>query len=125
MKLRHECVRDVLLAIEAHDEVNPFLFDTDLKPMLKKTHRYSENDLNYTILQLIDAGFLDARSVTNGGYIFQINKITWAGHQFLDNIKDNDSWKKAKEKALTVGGAALPIIAQFAWDIAKERLGIN
>jgi len=31
-------------------------------------------------------------------YSVEINKITWEGHQFLDNIRDNDSWKKAKEK---------------------------
>jgi len=125
MKLKHDCVRNVLLAIEEHDDVNTFLFDTDLKPMLMKAYYYSENDLNYTVLQLIDAGFLDAKNVTDGGYIFLINKITWEGHQFLDNIRDNDSWKKAKEKALTIGGVSLPILAQIAWDIAKERLGIN
>ena len=66
MKLKHDCVRNVLLAIEAHDEINSFLFDTTLKPMLMKTYFYLENDLNYTVLQLIDAGFLDAESVTNG-----------------------------------------------------------
>jgi len=125
MKLRHDCVRDVLLAIEAHNEVSTFSFDMTLKPMLMKTYYYSENDLNYTILQLIDAGFLDAKNVTNSGYIFLIDKITWSGNQFLDNIRDEDSWKKAKEKVLAVGGVALPIVAQIAWDIAKDKLGIN
>ncbi|MBS4045088.1 MAG: DUF2513 domain-containing protein [Alphaproteobacteria bacterium] len=63
--------------------------------------------ISYHIHLLHDAGFIEADDVSSiGQYEWEAKSLTWAGHEFLDNARNETIWQKAKEKVGTsIGGS--------------------
>ena len=60
---------------------------------------YSRNDIIYSADKLLEAGFIEGtkiKTIGSGPPGIRITTITWSGHQFLDNIRDNKVWKHTK-----------------------------
>ncbi|MGJ0374890.1 DUF2513 domain-containing protein, partial [Listeria monocytogenes] len=55
-------------------------------------------------------------------YDVSIESITWQGHLFLDNIRDNESWKKVKQIADKVASASLLVTAELAGKYALSTI---
>lgn len=125
MKLDRECVRHLLLAVESlkpKENVNSGNF-MDFEGM-------GEFDLpavTYTAERLEEAGFVDIRFIRalGGRNSFVINALTWDGHQFLDNIRDDGIWKETKNITSKVGSASLTILTEVAASVVKKALGLN
>ena len=50
---------------------------------------------------LADAGLLDSYEPIYGDdriYAFSVGSLTWAGHDFLDKIRENTMWDRIKDK---------------------------
>lgn len=47
-----------------------------------------------------------------------VNKLTWQGHELLDDIRDPDIWNKTKERAKVLSGVGVA----FVWEIAKAEI---
>ncbi len=124
MKLSHECVRDVMLAIE---EI-PYRHYIESNKFIVKD--YDKDEINYTIKRLYEAGFLDAKDQsTLSDYEFTVMSLSYYGHQFLGNIRPQGSWDKTKKAANKVGSVSIDILATFAAKVTAEliakQLGIN
>lgn len=124
MELNYDCVRECLLSIEK-TQTNPtdFLQLDDLS-----IPAYSSNEIFYTLCKLQDAGFIDGTPKVwmGGGMDFFIKSITWSGHEFLNNIRDDNTYKAAKDKVKsTVGSVSLSVFAGVVLALVKERLGIQ
>ena len=87
---------------------------------------YSDEQTNYHIALLIEANYLDGKThySSRGGKnsekipdFVHIKKITWNGHEFLDQARSNSTWEKAK-KYLSDKGQSLSI------DSIKIALGV-
>jgi len=120
MKLDHECVRDLLLAIESVETIYSF----DLEPFHKEQvvlQKYSYKTLCHTAILLNDGNFLIAKDKQfyDGMVNVEIFRITPKGYEFLAKIKDLKKWKQILAKASKLGEISLPIIAQIAWDIVR------
>lgn len=126
MKLNHDCVRDVLLFTEEIG-LNDTAFADNLfnSDRLKK---YSQDDITYTVLKLVEADYLSASiPVLDDEYQLQfVSALTWQGHQFLDNIRSDTVWHKTKTKvAESIGSASVSILSQVAASFVKSMLGLN
>ncbi|MBI3398676.1 MAG: DUF2513 domain-containing protein [Deltaproteobacteria bacterium] len=61
--------------------------------------------INQHIANLIDAGLVNGTTnSTNVRTTVLVNDLTWAGHDFLDAMRDDNLWNKAKEHVLKPGG---------------------
>ena len=52
---------------------------------------------------LADAGLLDSFAPTYGDdriYTFSVGSLTWAGHDFLDKIRENTLWNRIKDRSI-------------------------
>lgn len=116
MKLNHDCVRDVLLFIETNfDDV--YTSENSLNIKIKN---YSSQEINYACLKLLEAGFINGNPQPDSkcpSFMF-VFSLTWRGHQFLDNIRVDESWKKTKSIISKIGSASLNIVSQVASNIA-------
>lgn len=119
MKLIHDCVRDVMLDIEENLILHQTISDVDIQNRLKK---YSHDDIYYTCQKLQEAGYLNVDFYMDGSY--DIANMTYNGHQFLDNIRDDGIWKEVKSKISKLTGVSLPIIYQVASQAIITRLGL-
>lgn len=96
MKLNHECVRDLLLYIEEN-----VYYGSSLNIDNCNLTKYSSDDIRYAAEKLAEAGYINCKiqkfvtSETPGIFIYS---LTWNGHQFLDNIRDDGVWKDTKKR---------------------------
>lgn len=106
MRLNPDCMRDILLVAEDHLPLNDSLPMTDLISLLPN---YSEDELTYTCLKLKEGGFLKIFDIpVNRGFIVnEIQQLTYEGHQFLENIRDQSTWNKVKQKLPLLGSSSL------------------
>jgi hypothetical protein len=74
----------------------------------------------YNFIQALDAGLIDALKFVDGS--FQVKKLTWAGHDFLDSVRDEKTWVKTKQGALAAGGWTLDILKDLAKGFIKKQI---
>jgi len=120
MKRDMDLVRDLLMYIE-----NDPTFDgqswqnLELPDEMYDKHRTEE--IAYHVGLLIEAGFIRGQL---GATAPTISKLTWNGHEFLDNIKDRDIWHKAKQRIKGLPGVALTVVAEIAKEEIRKKLGL-
>lgn len=113
MRLDPDLIRLVLLEGEKEEPV-------DLSS-------YSEEQINYHRAQLIKAGFAEGHIELAGlGPIgvpwAEIYDLTWAGHEFLSNARNDTIWKRAKVEIAKQGGSVSlevlkTVLAQLALNL--------
>ena len=58
-----------------------------------------------------------------------VDRLTYAGHEFLDAVRDGEVWRRTKEGAAKAGGAGLKLMLQlgvaYGKQVAAERLGLH
>jgi hypothetical protein len=126
LKLNSDCVRAVLLACEEiPDGTYPALEDFF---SYEQTRNYSSEDISYSMKKLAEAGFVEFRQIKSlGSPSFDgfFMDITWNGHQFLDNIRNDTVWKKTKEKVSSaVGSTSLQVMGAVASAVSLKLLGL-
>ena len=99
MKRDMELIRIILLDTEGETQV-------DLSP-------YNEEHLKYHKKLLLDRGFIEGIEISSlvGLSEVIIESLTWAGHDFLDDARDDRVWQEAmQEIGKYVGSASLDVV---------------
>lgn len=142
MKLNYECMRKVLLKLEELLELNENL---SFKEMTVKeiinipalSNEFSPEDIAYSIYMLADAELIYYQSEyykdynLGNNYHFgkiiasNVKSLTYKGHEFIENIRNDTIWKKVIEKLKPLGGMTIEIISQAAVDTIKSKLNIS
>lgn len=126
MKLDHELVRDILILIEDSSSLRG---PTDKEFLLiGESHDADKLQVGYTLDKIFEAGFTKLKPLPGGDsyYFLQSGSLTFNGHAYLDNIRDNDIWNSTKKKITsTVGSASLEIFSKVASDLIARSLGLN
>lgn len=127
MKLNPDCMRDILIVMEnaAYQEtLSPNTIYSSLPG-------YSEDEINYSIIKLEEAGFIDAiiSEYDTGIAILRLDDITYCGHQFLSDVRSDSVWKDVKEISKKVGSNSIASISQIASGvitaIIQNQLGLK
>lgn len=134
MKLNHDCIRDVMIYIE-----NNCIYEDDSRGnrsihsrvFYEITHdkklssRYTEDEIRYVVAQLYFEDMVIATMTpeTLNFRQFDVDSLSFKGHEFLDNIKDDTIWKKTKKfVGERLNSASLAIIGNVAGKLALEAL---
>jgi len=117
-----DLIRDLLLFVEENDELR-YAVDTGFT--LPDDFQHLDLDvLGYHVHLLIEAGLVEGkvRRDTMGATIACfITRITWEGHEFLDNIRSETIWNRAKERvSQTAGSVSLSILKKVATKVAAD-----
>jgi hypothetical protein len=103
MKLNLDLVRAILLHIEAappNQDVGPIRLDGyDEDEVLAHLDLLAERDL-------IDANITRAGSGAKRIYAAYVKSLTWEGHEFLDNARNEEVWSRTKALVKERGGSA-------------------
>lgn len=128
VKLDIDLVRELLLFLEQRSTHGGVKYDEI------QIEGYGALEVGYHLIRMYEAGLLTGevtRSSSTPDRIIEVMPfdLTWAGHEFLEDIRDPEIWKRTKDGARKMGGAS----AQFIWEIAKaygkhvikEKLGLS
>ena len=121
MKRDLDLVRKILAAMEATDR--------GFYARTPEIDGYTAEEIGYHAHLMAEAGFItavDATDMSSGSPNAIPMALTWAGHDFLDSIKDDSIWNKAKEVAIKpMAGLAFEVLKEWLKQEAKSRLGIS
>ena len=122
MKRDLDLIRRILLEIEALPPGQSL--DSIKYP------EYEELTIHKHVDLLDQAGLIEAiiKKVkpTNRVVKFMITGLTWKGHDFLDLVKNDSIWNKAKEKFLKPGVSfSFEILFEWLKMKAKEKIGLS
>ena len=113
MRLNQDLIRALLLEAEGEEPVD--------------LGGYTDEQIAYHKCQLINAhlaeGFIHAGL---GGIIgAEINDLTWEGHEFLANARNDTIWNRGKKEVTKLGGSVSlevlkAILTQIALNLIKK-----
>lgn len=123
MKLNPDCMRAVMLEIENKWEIgtdssgNLYMGEVDIHHLYKALDKYSKEDIFYSLYNLNQAEYLDLSVfMADGGVILEcvVNHMTYAGHEFLNRIRDPKHWSVIKSGLSAVRNYSLDAINSIA-----------
>ncbi len=120
-----DLVRHLLLKLEGEQSYKDAKESAADAALLTNT-KITKKTVHEHYLWLFDAGFIEAQLIARaGGYsVVYPRRLTWAGAEYLDCVRDSKIWRETKSKLSAVGSASLPIIQKLAESIIKKVLSI-
>lgn len=123
MKLDKDLVREILLAVEAHDK-------PPLGWMTLELGGHAPDLVSYHVMQLDGAGFIVGQKLGGmNSFKWEPKHLTYQGHEFLETIRDGEVWALTKNGAEKVGSASLGLMLElgkaYGKQVLKDRLGIE
>ena len=131
MKLDHDLVRCVLLAIEECENIVG-INENELLDYLKKHGSYNDrNSIAYTVSKLKEANFItgNVQWANDSPALIMAGNLTYEGHKFLDNIRDDKVWKDTKTILSRFSSVSLSFVSSVASNVISQliqkQLGFN
>jgi len=82
---------------------------------------YDVDQIDYHLSQIRQAGFIDeggTRPISGIGF----RCLTPAGHDFLDSVRDPETWSKTKKAAAGAGGLTLDLLKDLAKGFIRKQI---
>jgi hypothetical protein len=111
-----DLTREILLKVEAESRLDGNHWLRYSSPEELGITGHSVEEVGYHLDLLIEEGFVKGRSGRE--VIPALNKMTWKGHELLDDIRGTSIWESAKERAKGLGGVGIA----FMWELAKAEI---
>lgn len=115
MKRNMDLVRSILLKVE--ESGNPKLRSV---PAVDGS---TQLEVVYHVDLLTQAGLVEATDASsNAGRAFIEIGLTWQGHEFLENVRDPEIWRKTKAGATKVGSLSIGVLVDVAKAVVAAKL---
>ena len=123
MELDYDFVRKLLLHIEKEASLQG-IGGNDLYKFANDENK-SKEDLQYTIIKLVDGKLITASlgKSSNKLQIYSVN-LTYQGHEYLNNIRDNKIWKNTKKISSKLSSVSLEILKSIAINEINKVIGL-
>ena len=130
MKLNPDCIRAVMLEIEkSHkyyqdDDGNVTVDPLQMADICKALPKYNPEDIYYTLFNLEQAGYIDLFKRWASGHLYacHVNHMTFAGHEFLGEIRDPKQWSLVKKGLKSAKSFSLDLVSAVAKGVAKAAI---
>ena len=119
MKRDMELIRMVML--EAEKSKDPYeLIDP-------KFEGHSETEISYHTALLVDAGLLHGKDRSAiGVFRWSAGALTWAGHEFVEAVRDDEIWKEALAITAKSGnGTVFELLTKALMSVLHRRAGLE
>jgi hypothetical protein len=121
-----ELVRAILLATESSPPQTMASPNVSSEPL--RIDGYDDLVVTQHVVLLEQKGLVTANYITaNGvGRVHARNvQLTWDGHEFLDNARNDTIWRKSQDIAKRAGSVSFDVLKAILVALVKERLGIG
>lgn len=131
MQLNLDCIRGVLLAVEKLQIIESnYTGGFSTRKVSSKAlfdelaDAFLQEDIVYTVRLLEDGGYIKADIHQSGHTIpsFYIESMTYKGHEYLEQIKNDTVWSKTKRISSSVGCSALETVLDIAKTVISTAI---
>lgn len=125
MKRDMDLIRELLLRLEALPMrpgaiVHIYVDESDPEDSFL-VEGFSADQAGHHLHLIWDAGLIDGGN-TRPMVGVNFRSLTWAGHDFLDSIRDPVVWDKTKKGALEAGGFTFDLLKDLAKGFIKKQI---
>jgi len=117
MKRDMDLIRKILIRIEKYPHFPEVSAGKPEIPM--EFDEYSQEEVYYNLNLLSQAGLVNSDHGNTYSYRF-VHGLTWQGHEFLDLMKKDTLWKKAKDAMKETGGMAFQVLMRILIETATR-----
>ena len=121
MKRDMDLVRKILIQMDEYEH--------GFSPQHLKIEGYSDEQIGYHCYLMGEAGLIENIGITSSGDNTPLalpKNLTWAGHEFLDNSRDPDIWKQAKDIIVgKIGNASFAVWTSVLTKVVLQNLGLG
>lgn len=124
MRRDMDLIRELLLRLEAWPmELGDAVMITPDNPALAVAG-FDIAQINHHLDLIHEAGFINNGGHPEAGpmFGFLFLGLTWAGHDFLDSVRDPAIWAKTKHGAMAAGGFTVELLADLAKGFVKKQI---
>jgi hypothetical protein len=118
VQLDADLMRELLLHIEqAYPRVGKLVY-----PIISG---YTEEQVAYHCLMAYEAGFIDALDASSFDRPFPEmypKRLTYAGHQYVEKVRDPVIWTKTKEGAKKIGSFSIETLGKLATGFIETQV---
>lgn len=119
MKRDMELVRTLLLRLESqHRGVGVIVFDYGDEELA--VDGYEPATIMGHLGLIVDAGLAHGRLGGTGSFSF--DGLTWSGHDFVDNVRDEEIWRRTKEGVSLAGGFTFDLMKGLAKGFVRKKI---
>lgn len=124
MRRENDLIRTLMLHLENADRVVNTSHSVD---------GYTTEQVSYHLAQIIDSGLAvgsvrysignDDPTIPSG---VMVQRLTPAGHDFIESIRNDTVWKKVKSKSAEVGGdISISLLKELGAKFTRQLLGLG
>lgn len=117
LKLNPDCIRDILLDIEATSTINTGWKYDSRTPSSRLSH-YDRFEIAYQARYCAEANLISGFSIGGNSESVFASDLTPNGHEFLANIRNDTFFNKVKDIAKELCVESLPGLQQIALNAA-------
>ena len=122
MKRDMDLIRAILIVIEDDPQYDGLHFLAPDSSADFGLPDYAFEQLGYHLRLLFEAGFVEGAAGDLNMYVPYISKLSWRGHELLDQIRDPEIWRETKEGARKAGGFSLDLLGALAKGLIKKKV---
>ncbi len=121
MKRDMDLVRELALWLERKDDL------AMRKPKDIQIDGYTFEQIGHHLNRMYEAGLISGevlRSKSTSDRIIEVwpFDLSWAGHEFVDSVRDPEIWAKTKAGVQAAGGFSLDLLKAVAKGFLKKKL---
>lgn len=110
MKLNPDCIRDILFVVENNATYSNYVSEETMFKELGS--KYPREEILYHVRQCEHSGlFLKVVHYFGG---FSIQDLSPYGHQFINDIRQDNNWNRTKDIAKNVGSFSLDVLKDIS-----------
>lgn len=137
MCFNKDCARDILLYVrenccfkESNFGKRWYEVSFDELCKLEQFSKYEMETISYTITILLDYQLIKKGDVKTNSYIddnfknIYINSLTSKGHEFIDNLLDDELWNRVKRAINDAGieDCSLNMYYDYIYNIVRQKI---
>lgn len=120
MKRNMDLVRKILIAMNNHEH--------GFVSQELEIEGYTQEQIGYHCFLLDEAGLIQATDVSTDDDLSPSAlpiRLTWEGHEFIENAQNDKIWGQAKEAVGKIGDVSFSVWASVLSQIVITSLGIS
>lgn len=83
---------------------------------------FDDDQISYHLSLIDEAGLIDTGTTSQPMTGFIFSRLSWAGHDFLDSIRDPEVWAKTKNGAKAAGGFTVDLLKDIAKGLIRKQV---
>ena len=116
-----DLIRDLMLALEALPDSVGGIHQLTPGEGALAIDSYGKDEVAYHLQLIEEASLIKTFDASFGGEVL-FDRLSWAGHDFIDSVRSPEVWAKTKKGAEAAGGFTVDLLKDLAKGFIKKQI---